>query len=272
MIHSRGVAFDFQKSVEHFHKGGYKLRSSVGDHLQWGAMKFEYVVLEYSSYSFGGKICWDGEETDHFWKSINYREDCILSLGFGKRTDNVDGDDLSWGLWDFIWLERGLIHLWTQLNFLAFVTSADIFGDVLANGEPVVFGEDKILGSMDSRMSCKWVVMMLLDYSLMEWIVFWNVEEVFVQKYALWLLPMRPIFCQSFESIFLSFVLEYFYHWLNRFRVAWVLSSLSVILNWLFFHPKRAHSSISFNRRVWWCKKVVREKDMGLVIKFYPLS
>jgi len=68
---------------------------------------------------------------------------------------------------------------------LAFITSADIFGDILANGGPVVFGEYKILGSTDSRVSCEWMVVMLLNYLFAEWIVFGDIKEVFIQKYTL---------------------------------------------------------------------------------------
>ena len=68
---------------------------------------------------------------------------------------------------------------------MIFVTSTDIFGDVLVNGRPIIFGKDKILGSMDSRVSCEWMVVMLSYYFLVEWIIFGDVEEIFVQKYAL---------------------------------------------------------------------------------------
>jgi len=106
-------------------------------------------------------------------------------LGFGERTNDVDGDDFPWGLWDFIWLERGFTCLGIWFDLLTLVASANIFGDVFTNGGPVVLSEYEISGSTDSRVSCKWVIMVLLDNLFAEWVVFWNVEEIFVQKYTL---------------------------------------------------------------------------------------
>jgi len=101
-----------------------------------------------------------------------------------------------------IQFERSSIYLWTWFDLLIFVTSTDIFGDVLVNGRPIIFGKDKILGSMDSRVSCEWMVVMLSYYFLVEWIIFGDVEEIFVQKYALWLLPMGIVFHQSLRAYF----------------------------------------------------------------------
>jgi len=50
MICDKGIAFDFQENIECFHKRGYKLRSLIRDHFQWGAMKLEYVVSEYGDF------------------------------------------------------------------------------------------------------------------------------------------------------------------------------------------------------------------------------
>jgi len=64
---------------------------------------------------------------------------------------------------------------------LALVTSVDVFGDVFANGRPIVFGEDEISGSTNPRVSCEWVIMVLLDDFLAERIVFRDIEKIFVR-------------------------------------------------------------------------------------------
>ena len=50
-------------------------------------MEFEYGIAEYGSDSFRGNRFHDGEEVDHFGKSVYDDKDGVLAFGLREGTD-----------------------------------------------------------------------------------------------------------------------------------------------------------------------------------------
>ena len=141
--------------------------------------------------------CMRWEDMCLFAEAIYKHTDSIIPIRLWEFTYEINRDNFTWLLGDFVRLERrsGLVPM--TLGALTSFTTINIHPDITLDSRPPVVSCDQLLGFVATRVSCKWSVMVHADDVFTQLGVLGNIDPPLPGKNTVVIPPEWVSFGQS---------------------------------------------------------------------------